>query len=155
VNPKHHRFQAVIIVGRRGGAAVDVPFSVRDTFGTGGQVKVRATFDGHEYRGSLAPMGGGSHALGVTKEVRAAIGKDVGDVVDVVLERDTEERVVTVPAELAAALAGSATARQRFDTLSYTHRKEYAKWVAEAKKPETRERRARGAVEMLIEGKTR
>ena len=92
-----HAFRAEILEGRGGGAMVEVPFSVREVYGTGGQVRVRATFDGHEYRGSIAPMGGGGHILGVRKDVRAAIGKDIGDVVDVMLERDTEERTVAVP----------------------------------------------------------
>jgi hypothetical protein len=41
-----------------------------------------------------------------------------------------------------------------FDALSYTHRKEYARWVAEAKKQVTRDPRAAKAIEMLLAGKT-
>ena len=148
-------FRAEILEGRGGGAMVEVPFSVREVYGTGGQVRVRATFDGHEYRGSIAPMGGGCHVLGVRKDVRAAIGKDVGDTVEVTLERDTEERVVSVPPELEAALGASPDARTRYEELSYTHRKEYAQWVAEAKKSDTKERRAAKAVEMILAGKSR
>lgn len=134
---------------------VEVPFSVRDVWGTGGQVRVRATFDGHEYRGSIAPMGGGSHVLGVRKDVRQAIGKDIGDAVDVTIRRDTEERTVAVPPELEKALASATGAQARFDALSYTHRREYAEWVAEALKPETRVRRAAKAADMIVAGETR
>jgi len=134
---------------------VEVPFSVRDVFGTGGQVKVRATFDGHEYRGSIAPMGVGAHILGVRKDIRAAIGKDVGDTVSVTIERDTEPRVVVVPPELSSALADSPEAEKRYSALSYTHRREFAEWVAEAKKQETKDRRAAKAVEMIQTGRTR
>lgn len=131
---------------------MEIPFSVRDAYGTGGQVRVRATFDGHAYRGSLAPMGGGVHVLGVRRDVRDAIGKDVGDTVTVTLERDEEPRTVTVPPELAAALEDDAVAAGRFEKLSYTHRREFAEWVAEAKKAETRLRRAEKAVEMILGG---
>lgn len=72
-------FDAVIKAGARGGALVEVPFPVKEVYGTGAQVKVRATFDGFEYRGLIAPMGGGLHILGVRKDVRAAIGKDIGE----------------------------------------------------------------------------
>jgi uncharacterized protein YdeI (YjbR/CyaY-like superfamily) len=39
--------------------------------------------------------------------------------------------------------------------MAYTHRKEYARWIEEAKRPETRERRTVQALEMLRAGKTR
>ena len=147
-----HEFDAEIEAGRGGGAWVRVPFDVRDTFGTGGQVRVRASFDGEEYRGSLAPMGGGVHVLGVTKSVRSAIGKDEGDSVRVRLRRDTDERTVDVPAELAAALERAPAARRAYEALAYTHRREYAKWVAEAKRQETRDRRAAQTIDRLSGG---
>lgn len=147
-----HQFAATIEAGRRGGALVRIPFDVREEFGTRGQVKVHATFDGAAYRGSLAPMGGGEHALGVTKAVRDAIGKDVGDEVRVALWRDTVMRTVDLPPELSAALAKSPEARRRYEALSHTHRREYAQWVAEAKRQETRDRRAARTVERLADG---
>jgi hypothetical protein len=39
-----------------------------------------------------------------------------------------------------------------FEKLSYTHRKEYCRWIAEAKKEETRSSRIAKAIEMLREG---
>ena len=146
-------FDGVIEAADRGGAFVLVPFDVKEAFGSG-RPKVRALIDGHEYRGSIADMGQG-HCLGIRKDVRAAIGKDVGDSVRIEVAVDTAPRVVEVPDELGQALAGAPEARTRFDTLSYTHRKEYASWVAEAKKQETRHRRAVKSVEMILAGKTR
>ena len=64
-----HEFDAVIEEARSGGAWVTIPFSVPDVFGTKGRVKVSATFDGHSYRGSIAPMGG-AHVLGMSKAIR-------------------------------------------------------------------------------------
>jgi uncharacterized protein YdeI (YjbR/CyaY-like superfamily) len=80
--------------------------------------------------------------------VREAAGIAPGDPVDVVLERDEAPREVDVPAELAAALADPGL-RAAYDTLAFTHRREYAEWVAEAKRPETRARRAAKAAEMV------
>jgi uncharacterized protein YdeI (YjbR/CyaY-like superfamily) len=64
---------------------------------------------------------------------------------------------VSVPEELAAALAlkENRKAKETFDAFPPGHRREYAEWVAEAKRPETRLRRAAQAVEWLAEGKQR
>ena len=69
---------------------------------------------------------------------------------DLDLELDTEPREVDVPADLEAAFDDEA--RAAFERMSYTHRKEYADWIEEAKRPETRAPVAK-AVEMIREGK--
>lgn len=108
-----------------------------------------------EGRGGGAAVGGGMHILGIRKATRQAIGKDVGDDVEVTITRDTAPRTVTVPEELIRALEGAPEAAERFESMSYTHRREYAEWVAEGKKQETRDRRASRAVDMIVEGRTR
>jgi hypothetical protein len=115
---------------------------------------VKATVAGYTWRGSVARMRG-EFLLGLNREVREAAGVEAGDTVPVVLARDTEERTVEVPEDLTTALAGDAEAKAAYEGLAYTHRKEFARWVGEAKKAETRERRAAQATEMLREGRTR
>ncbi len=66
------------------GAYVDIPFDVRQTYGTG-RVPVVATFDGERYEGSLVRMGTPGHIIGIRKEIRARIGKQPGDTVHVTL----------------------------------------------------------------------
>jgi uncharacterized protein YdeI (YjbR/CyaY-like superfamily) len=85
----------------------------------------------------------------VLKEIREKSGKVHGDQIDVTVERDEAVREVEVPVELATLLEANPAARKAFDALSYSHRREHALHVAEAKKPETRERRARKTVEDL------
>jgi hypothetical protein len=143
-----YKFHAEIREAPRGGAWVEIPSDVLEAFGTRGRVKVKASFDGYPYRGSIVPMGG-VHVLGVKKATRAAIGKSVGDTVHVILEQDAEPREVDVPEELAKALEANPEASAFFDTLAYTYRKEYAEWIAGAKRAETREQRAQRAVEKL------
>jgi uncharacterized protein YdeI (YjbR/CyaY-like superfamily) len=64
---------------------------------------------------------------------------------------------VSIPEELAAALAlkKNRKAKEVFDAFPPSHRREYAEWIAEAKRPETRLRRAAQAVEWITEGKQR
>ncbi len=133
--------------------SVDFPYDVEKMYGTRGQVKVKVTFDGVPYRGSLARMGHHCHFLVVRKDIRAQIGKNAGDRVWITVRRDTEERIVELPEELAALFAENPEAQARYDKLSYTHRKEYVQWINEAKRPETRRNRLHKTVEMLLGGK--
>ena len=151
MSTKNYTFNVTIQHGRSGGAFVEIPLDVYNEFGTNGRVKVKATFDDVEYRGSIMPMGG-IHILGITKAIRSQIGKDVGDAVHVVVSEDLDERVVEVPDALATALDSAPEARVKFDNLAYTYRKEFAKWITDARKIETRERRLKKAISMIING---
>ena len=127
-----------------------MPFGAKAEYGSA-RAPVRCTINGVEYRSRLSVYGGRTY-LGLRKEVRDAAGVSVGDEVQVTMELDDQRREVEVPPELAAVLAGDETARGVYDGLSFTHRKEYARWIAGAKRQETRERRVRKAIEMLSEG---
>jgi hypothetical protein len=140
-------FEGIVVVNDGGGAWVEVPGEVIAALGGGGRIPVQASFDGIAYRGSIASMGG-CMALGLLKSIRTELGKGDGDPVTVTVERDTAERTVEVPADLAAAL-DEAGLRKTFDALSYSHRREHVNAINDAKKPETRARRITKALEML------
>jgi hypothetical protein len=112
---------------------------------------VRATVNGYSWRTSVARMGG-EFLVGLNREVRGEAGVEAGDLVEVVVELDSEPREVEVPEPLAAALAADDAARSAFEALSFTQRKEAARWIAEAKRPETRDRRVAQAVDRLSKG---
>jgi hypothetical protein len=113
---------------------------------------VVATVNGYSWRTTVTRMGG-EFLVGLNREVREAARAEAGDTVEVILELDAAPRKVEVPEALAAALSRDPKAREAFDRLAFTHRKEYARWVAEAKREETRERRVAKALELLREGK--
>lgn len=115
---------------------------------------VVASVNGHSWRTTVTRMGG-EFLVGLNRAVREAAGAEVGDRVTITLELDTEPREVNVPEALAGALEDDPQARAAFEALAFTHRKEYARWIAEAKREETRERRVAQALEMLRQGKTR
>jgi hypothetical protein len=115
---------------------------------------VVATVNGYTWRTSVARMGG-EFLVGLNREVREGAGVKAGDDVEVALELDTAPRDVEVPPDLAAALAADPQAKTAFDGMAFTHRKEYARWVAEAKRDETRQRRVQQALEMIRTGQTR
>jgi len=115
---------------------------------------VVATVNGYTWRASVARMRG-EFLLGLSKEVRQGAGAEAGDEVEVTLELDAAPREVEVPGALAAALAADPQVSATFAGMAFTHRKEYARWVAEAKQEETRQRRAQQALEMIRAGKTR
>ena len=113
---------------------------------------VVATVNGYSWRTSVTRMRG-EFLLGLSRAVRQETGVEAGDSVDVELSLDTVPREVEVPEALAAALSEDSKARATFERLSYTHRKEYARWIEEAKREETRQRRVAQALETLRKGR--
>jgi hypothetical protein len=145
------KFTAVLAPdpGSGGGTFVPVPREVNDQLGLKGRPKIQAVIAGQPYRGSLMPMGDGTFCLGVLKSIQEAAGVKLGDKIEVLLELDTEPRVVEPPADLAKVLASDATAAATWAKLSYTNQKEMARSLEEAKKPETRKKRLAAAVAKL------
>ena len=147
------KFRAVIENAGGGGAYVSVPFDVEQVFGKK-RIKVKATLQGEPYRGTLVRMGGPHHMLPVLKEIREKIGKSFGDEIEVVVEEDTEPRQVEVPPDMQQALGSDPEAKAFFAQLSYTHQREYVRWIIEAKRDQTRQDRIHRAIEMLKQGKS-
>ena len=139
------RFTAIL-----GERHVVVPLDVRALWGEA-RPPVRGTVNGVPFRSRLMVYGGET-MLGLTNAFRASAGIVEGDEVDVVIERDDEPREVEVPPALQARLDADEIARAAFEKLSFTHRREYADWIAQAKQETTRSRRLGRAIEMLRDG---
>jgi hypothetical protein len=145
-------FESVIQSARGGGALVELPADVLEELGGGKRFRVTGTLSGVEFASSTMPMGGGRVCLGVHKATRERAGVGPGDAVTITVELDERPREVELPDELKAALAGDPEAAAAYERLAFTHRREYAQWVAEAKRPATRARRVAQTLERLRGG---
>lgn len=125
--------------------AIDLTDAQVEELGGGKRAAVVVDIGGRTARVRLGVMDG-RNVIGLSKAARAQLGVDIGDEVDATISLDTAEREVDVPSDLAAALDAAAGVRAAFEALSYSRRKELARGVAEAKRPETRERRIAAVV---------
>jgi hypothetical protein len=142
------RFQAELQSANGNGRWVAVPPEIADGLNTR-RPPVRGTVNGVPYRSRLAVYGGYSY-LGFTAAIRKQAGIELGDLLDIYIEADPEPRVVKLPEALAAALRADAEAKAAFDRLAFTHRREYATWVAEAKRQQTQERRVAQVLQRIL-----
>jgi hypothetical protein len=115
---------------------------------------VRVTVNGHTFKGRIGRMGGET-LLGFNKAVRQACAVTAGEEIEALIVLDDAPSQVDLPPPLAAALDAEPAARAAFDALAPSHRREFARWVGEAKRDETRERRIAETLRMLAEGRTR
>ena len=126
---------------------IPVPFDPKAVFGKL-RAPVRVTLNGYTYRSTIAAMGG-VVAIPLRRSHREAAGLRGGETLEVEIALDPEKRTVIPPRDLVKALKAAAPAWDRWRELSFSHQREYAEAIAEARKPETRARRIAGAVEMI------
>ena len=145
------RFNGVLTATPRGGGGtlVPIPKEVAAKLGLKGMPKIQAVIAGTPYRGSLMPMGDGTYCLGVLKSIQESAGVGYGDSIMIELELDTAPRTVAMPIDLANATAHDKEAMAAWEALSYTDKKEMARSLYGAKRPETRERRLAAALDSL------
>lgn len=128
--------------------AIELNDAEVEALGGGKRAAVLVTVGERSARLRLAVMGG-QNLIGISKANRAALGVEIGDEIEATVELDEAPREVEVPADLAEALASVAGAKEAFDRLPYTHRKEHVQAILDAKKPETRKRRIEATLARL------
>lgn len=94
MNNKKYEYETTILPADKGGAYVIFPYDIKKEFGKG-RVKVYATFDNEPYFGSIVNMGVKNddgticYIIGIKKDIRLKIGKQIGDTVSVkIVERN-------------------------------------------------------------------
>ncbi|HEX8289355.1 MAG TPA: YdeI/OmpD-associated family protein [Pyrinomonadaceae bacterium] len=123
-----------------------IPFDVEKVFGAK-RVPVRVWINNVEYRSTVRRMSG-RFMMAVPKILRDAAGIQAGETIVVTMEKDTQNRIVTIPEDFAESLR-KADLQEAFSKMSYTHQKEYVSAINEAKKEDTRSRRIEKTIEML------
>jgi hypothetical protein len=144
------RFESTVELGGKTATGIPIPDEVIEGLGSSKRPPVTITINGYTYRTTAVRMGGQFY-VPLNAENRAAAGVAAGEDITVDIEPDTAPRDVTLPDDLSAAMDDEA--RAAYDGLSYTHRKEWVRWVEEAKKAETRATRIEKTVAGLREGR--
>jgi len=143
-------FRSTVVLGGKTATGIQVPDDVVTALGSSRRPPVVVTVGGHTYRTTVAPMGG-AFWIPLAAEHREAAGVRAEQEVDVRIELDPAPREVAIPEDLDAGLDDAA--RAFFTGLAPSHRKEWVRWVEEAKKPETRAARITKTVESLRAGR--
>lgn len=129
--------------------------ALKDDGARRGRVPVKGTVNGTPYRSSITRQGDGSYEFIVGRVLRVPLGLQEGDVVDVVMDADLEERRVETPQDLADAVAAHAGLRKVWESLPYSLHREYTLALDDAKTPETRARRIGQIIQHLVDRRRR
>jgi hypothetical protein len=148
-------FTAEVLSAGQGGHAVVVPREIAAGFDSR-RPPVLAHVNGADYRSRLMVYGGKSY-LGLRKDLLKTIGVVAGDTVEIDLQLDRERveqssstpAAAVEPVELVDALAADPSARAAYDALTPSNRAEYARWIGDAKRPETRNERTAKTIRRL------
>jgi hypothetical protein len=126
---------------------------VRDAFNVFGSkthIQVKGTIDNHPIEGTLQPRGDGSHWFAVKKEWRDAIGKTIGETVDVIFENTVLSH--TEPDDLKKAISKNKKAAAQWESFTDSKKKYYIVWIENAKQEETRKKRIKQAIGRIEKG---
>jgi hypothetical protein len=141
------RFTTTLEARPRGGVTVRLPFDPNEVWGSRARHDVRGTIAGHAMRGPLADRHGGFVLeLGPSwcDDPRMVGGADV----EVVL-RPEPPVLATMAADIADAIRADPAARETFGSIATHYRLNFARWIEEAKRPETRAKRIEETVATL------
>ncbi len=142
-------FKTILLTAGKTATGIKIPPEIIEGMGAGKKPAVKVTINGFTYRSTVAVMNGDFMA-GVSAENREGAGIRGGDKIDVLLELDTEPRVVEVPKDFQKALNANPKAKQNFEKLSNSNKKRYIIPINDAKTEETRQRRIAASIEALL-----
>ena len=125
------------------------PYSASEHFGSKGNIPVCITVDGHEFDHMLLPSKNG-HYLVYNEFIKRAVGKDLGDTVHVVLEKDTKKREIVIPDSIKEAL-NIADLLEKFISQPDYIKREQINHIEIAKKEETKASRTDALIKRLRE----
>ena len=125
-----------------------VPLDIRAIYGEA-RPAVKMTIRGRTWKTRVAVYGG-KYFLALWKAVREEEGLKGGETLSVTIDADTAKRTVRTPPQLGAALKKNARARAGWAKMSFTHKREWATAIKDAKKPETKKRLVARAIAACV-----
>lgn len=128
-----------------------LPFDVAKFCGSRGHVRIRGEINGFEFRTTLLPTRSGRHFMTVNKQMQKGARVHVGMSVQFRMEADKEKRAAPAAPEMEKVLRSSKLLRKFFESLSPSMQVDIARFIAAAKQPATRLRRAEQMAERLME----
>ena len=129
---------------------VKLPFDVAKTWKTRNRLHVKGTVNGFAFRTSLFGSAQDGHFLLVNRQMQKGAGVVVGSMAEVVIEPDLEERISSIPPELAKLLRQHAALKKWYEELSVSARDDIAHRISSPKSPDARLRRAEQTVERMM-----
>lgn len=136
-----------LLEGKMKWSVIYFPHPAQEHFGTNGRVNVKACVDGHEFDGTLLPSRNG-HYLVYNAAMKKAVGKKLGDTVQVSLEKSEGKRELLIPGYISAALKENA-ALERFNEMPYYIAREEISKIESAAREETRSKRLKALIDKL------
>lgn len=144
-------YKTILINGPNMGVYAEFPFESAKIFGTRKAIRVKATFEGKMYRMSLLPHGNGTHWLHLRKEIRDAIGKQEGDTVSILVEKDEAPPKIEIPEYLEWLLENEPEMLKAFKKMSWSARKFWISFMEEPQSDDARVKRVNRFFEVLKE----
>jgi len=131
---------------------IEIPADLAEQLkpGTKKSFRVRGMLDDLPVAGmALMPMGQGDFIMALKADIRKALRKDSGAMLQVSLEEDTEYKV-EIPGDLKDCFDFEPEASEFFNTLAKSHRDYFIKWINSAKTEETRAKRIVNTVNAML-----
>ena len=128
-----------------------IPFDVAKFWGSRGHIRIRVEINGSEFRTALLPTRTGRHFMIVNKQMQKEAKVRAGMKAQFRMEADTEKRVAPAVPEMEKVFRSSKALRKFYESLSPSTQTDIARFIAEAKQPATRLRRAERMAERLME----
>ncbi|MBY0479424.1 MAG: YdeI/OmpD-associated family protein [Chitinophagaceae bacterium] len=135
---------------KTGWSYIEIPAGIPEQLKPGNkkEFKVKGKLDQHPIkRMPLLPMGGGKFILVLNADIRKAIGKTKGAVVEVKLTVDNSDFIFN--ADFMDCLSDEPSAKQFFNSLTGSHQRYFSKWIDSAKTDLTKTKRIALAVNAL------
>ena len=131
---------------------VDVPLSLTNQSGTRSYARVRGTLNGCRFVATLTPRGQGRHRVFVNGALRKVARVGEGDVVRLVLAFDSLPEKASIPPDMMSALKEADIPLKTLQDQPPGRRREMLTWLSKAKRTETRDRRIRRIMDLLLKG---